>query len=140
MAHIHSYLTFGGNCREAMSFYRSVLGGELSFQTVGDSPLSGKMPKKIRELILHSMLTNGRLVLMGTDMVPESGLTRGNAVSLVLNCNSEKEIRAYYKKLSAGGSAEHPLEETYWGDLFGGLTDKFGHHWLLNLPAGLRMQ
>jgi PhnB protein len=31
-----------------------------------------------------------------------------------------------------GGTADHPLENTFWGALFGGLTDKFGNHWLLN--------
>ena len=44
---IHSYLTFNGNCREAMSFYQDCLGGDLVLQTIGDSPLSKKMPKKI---------------------------------------------------------------------------------------------
>ena len=138
MPEIQSYLTFSGNCREAMTFYKSVFGGVLNFQTVGESPMSEKLPKKIRECILHSILSNGRLVLMGTDMVPENGLRKGNSVSLVLNCNSESEIRKYYKKLSAGGSADHPLKKTIGGDLFGDLTDKYGNHWLLNLPAVFR--
>jgi PhnB protein len=135
MASIHSYLTFGGNCREAMMFYKSILGGELNFQTVGQSPMSGKMSKKLREYILHSMLKNGSLVLMGSDMVPDDGLKAGNAVSLVLDCSSEKQIREYYSKLSEGGIINHPLEETFWGAIFGSLTDKFGNHWLLNLAS-----
>jgi len=65
-------------------------------------------------------------------MVNENGLTRGNAISLTLNCDSEKEIRNCYKKLSAGGQATHPLEDTFWGALFGGLTDKYGNVWMLN--------
>jgi PhnB protein len=132
MSTINSYLTFNGNCREAMTFYKECLGGELTFQTIGESPLSGKMPKKMKDCILHSTLTNGSLVLMGSDMVCENGLIRGNAVSLTLNCNSETEIRSCYKKLSAGGVATHPLEDSFWGALFGGLTDKYGNIWLLN--------
>jgi PhnB protein len=47
MAQINSYLTFSGNCREAMTFYKECLGGELAFQTVGESPLSDQMPKQM---------------------------------------------------------------------------------------------
>jgi PhnB protein len=132
MTQINSYLTFNGNCREAMIFYRNCLGGELSFQTVGESPLSDKMPKQMKDCILHATLTKDALVLMASDMVSESGLVTGNAVSLSLNCSSEEEIKKYYAKLSAGGTANHPLENGFWGALFGGLTDKFGNHWILN--------
>ncbi|MFM9839907.1 MAG: VOC family protein [Cyclobacteriaceae bacterium] len=132
MAQINSYLTFSGNCREAMTFYKECLGGELIFQTVGESPLSEKMPSKMKNCILHATLTRNDLVLMGSDMVPESGLVKGNAISLSINCGSEEEIKTFYKKLSSSGKADHPLEETFWGALFGDLTDKFGNHWFLN--------
>jgi PhnB protein len=132
LSKITPYLTFNGNCREAMTFYKKCLGGELVFQTIGESPLSEKMPKKMKDCILHCTLTNGTLLLMGSDVISANGLIKGNAVSLSLNCNSEKEIRTIYKKLSEGGVATHPLEDTFWGALFGGLTDKFGNHWLLN--------
>ena len=132
MSTINSYLTFNGNCREAMTFYKKCLGGELDFQTIGESPLSETMTKKMKDFILHATLRNGSLLLMGSDMVSENGLIKGNAVSLTLNCNSEKEIRRCYKKLSVGGKATHPLEDSFWGALFGGLTDKYGNIWLLN--------
>jgi PhnB protein len=132
MAQINSYLTFNGNCRQAMTFYKNCLGGELYFQTIGESPMAEQMPQHMKDCILHATLTNGSLILMGSDMVSETGYIKGNAVSLMLNCNSEEEIKRFYKKLSAGGQATHPLEDTFWGALFGGLTDKFGNHWLLN--------
>ncbi len=129
---IYSYLTFNSNCREAMEFYKKCLGGELSFQTIGKSPLCEKMPAQMKKCIVHSTLSNENIVLMGSDMVNENGLVRGNAVSLLLNCISEKEIKEYYKKLSKDGQQTHPLEDTFWGVVFGGLTDKYGNHWLLN--------
>jgi len=132
MTQINSYLTFSGNCREAMTFYKECLGGELNFQTVGESPLSDKMPPQMKECILHSTLVKEALVLQGSDMAPQSGLVKGNTVSLSLNCSSEEEIKNCYAKLSAEGKADHPLEDTFWGAMFGGLTDKFGNHWLLN--------
>ncbi len=129
---INSYLTFSGNCREAMTFYKECLGGELNFQTVGESPLSEKMPKQMKDSILHSTLTKGALLLMGSDMVSEKSLVKGNTVSLSLNCSSEEEIKNCYAKLSTDGNADHPIEDTFWGAMFGDLTDKFGNHWLLN--------
>lgn len=132
MRTINSYLTFNGNCREAMTFYKKCLGGELTFQTIGESPVWKKKPGKMKDFILHSSLRNGGLWLMGSDMVSENGLIKGNAVSLTLSCSSEKEIRSCYKKLSAGGEATHPLEDTFWNALFGGLTDKYGNIWMLN--------
>ncbi|MCW3123731.1 MAG: glyoxalase [Flavipsychrobacter sp.] len=132
MLQINTYLTFNGNCREAMSFYKACLGGELTLQTIGESPLADKMPAQMKDLILHSTLTKGSLLLLGSDMVGDNGLTVGNSVSLMLDCSSENEINELYAKLSAGGKADHPLENSFWGALFGDLTDKFGNHWLLH--------
>jgi PhnB protein len=137
MTRINSYLTFNGNCREAMTFYKNCLGGELYFQTIGESPMAEQMPQRMKACILHATLTNGNLIIMGSDMVSETGFIRGNAVSLMLNCSSEAEIRHFYKKLSSGGQATHPLEDTFSDAVFGGLTDKYGYHWLLNFDKNL---
>jgi PhnB protein len=64
--------------------------------------------------------------------VGEKGLIKGTAVSLMLNCSSEEEIKDYYSKLSEGGEPTHPLEISFWGALFGDLTDKYGNQWLLH--------
>jgi len=133
MKQINSYLTFSGNCREAMNFYQQCLGGELFLQPIGTSPMAEMMPPQMKDSILHANLTNGDIIIMGSDMVDESGLIRGNAMSMMLNCSNETEIRETYDKLASdGGDATHPLENTFWGALFGGLTDKFGNRWLLN--------
>ena len=135
MTQINSYLTFNGNCRQAMNFYKDCLGGELFFQTIGESPLSDKMPEQMKDCILHSTLTNGNLVIMASDMVGENGLIKGNTVSLMLNCSSEEEIRNFYAALSDGGKQTHPLEISFWGALFGDLVDKFGNNWLLHFDS-----
>jgi PhnB protein len=132
MSQINSYLTFSGNCREAMTFYKQCLGGELYFQTIGESPLSEKIPKQMKDYILHATLTKDKLILMASDIVPDQGLQKGNSISLVLNCSSEDEIKTCYQNLSSDGKPGHPLENTFWGALFGDLTDKYGNHWLLN--------
>jgi PhnB protein len=137
MTKLNSYLTFNGNCREAMNFYRYCLGGELSFQTIGESALSGKMPAAMKESIVQATLIRDRIVIMASDMVWEKGLIRGNAVSLMLDCCSEEETRSCYEKLAEGGQATHPLHISFWGALFGDLTDKYGNQWLLHFDSRL---
>lgn len=131
MAQLNSYLTFNGNCREAMTFYKKCLGGELELQTIANSPMAEQMPSKMKECILHSTLKSGDIVIMGSDMAPKT-LIKGNAVSMMLTFNSEEEIRKAYTDLSEDGDASHPLEETFFGALFGHLTDKFGHQWMFH--------
>ncbi|MGN8058492.1 VOC family protein [Pedobacter sp. 22163] len=132
MASINSYLTFNGNCREAMTFYQECLGGELTLETIGESVIVDKMPNIMKRSIMHAVLAKDDLVIMATDMVEERGLIKGNSISMMLNCNSEEEAQSFYRKLSAGGKASHPLQETFWGALFGDLTDRFGNNWLIN--------
>ncbi len=132
MTRINGYLNFNGNCREAMTFYRECLGGELSLQTVAESPLAGQTPTGMQQQILHATLTkNGSVLLMASDMIG-AGLVAGNPVSLMLTCSSETEINAFFAGLAAGGTVKDPLSEKFWGDTFGALTDKFGINWLLN--------
>ncbi|NML39678.1 VOC family protein [Chitinophaga sp. G-6-1-13] len=132
MIQISAYLTFNGNCREAMSFYRECLGGDLSFRTAGEAEGGAVLPEPFRSAVVQATLVSGALVLTGSDMVGEEGLIKGNAVSLLLHCHGEKETRDCYRKLAAGGVASHPLRDTIAGGLFGVLTDKYGHHWLLS--------
>jgi len=134
MAQINSYLTFNGNCREAMTFYKECFGGELVLRKVKDSPVAGDMPQQMGESILHSSLTNDSLILMGTDMC-RAALVKGNTVSLCINCSTETEIKTFFGNLSIGGQITHPLGQTFWGALYGELTDKFGHNWMLNYSS-----
>jgi PhnB protein len=133
MAQIVAYLTFNGNCREAMTFYKECLGGELTIQAVSDTPMASQMPPEEQKKIMHSSLAKGPLTLMASDMMGgPSGVVQGNAITLMLNCGSEQEIQASFAKLSAGGKVGHALKEEFWGSTFGDLTDKFGMRWMLN--------
>jgi PhnB protein len=43
-----------------------------------------------------------------------------------------KKKQTGYSRDSAGGKATMPMENTFWGDYFGMLTDKFNVHWMVN--------
>ena len=131
MTQISAYLNFNGNCREAMTFYKNCLGGELSLQTVEGSPMEAGCPSGVKHQILHSSLTKNGLILMGSDMVSPEGLKMGNNISLSLNCSSEEEIKRFYKELSSGGKIIEPLNVQFWGAMFAVLKDKMGITWML---------
>lgn len=86
----------------------------------------------MKDCILHANLRKGDLALLGSDMLSEEGLDRGNGLSILLDCEREAELRRFYDKLAEGGQREYPIESTFWAGLFGSLTDRYGNHWLLN--------
>jgi PhnB protein len=126
------YLTFNGNCREAMLFYKECLGGNLYFQTLGDSPLTEKMPHALKERILHAALTTENFTIMATDLTPDNGLTEGNSVALILMFKNEKELTHCFEKLADKQQNQRKPELNSLGILIGNLTDKFGKNWLLH--------
>jgi PhnB protein len=138
MTQINPYLSFNGNCREAMTFYKECLGGELTVQTVKGSPIEDQCPEEIRHHVLHASLLKDNLVLLASDMIGVDGFIKGNTIALSLNCSSEKEIEIFFSKLSSGGQITHPLEKQFWGASFGVLTDKYGIKWMLNYDKGLK--
>ncbi|HZE86419.1 MAG TPA: VOC family protein [Puia sp.] len=131
MRQVNSYLGFNGKCREAMEFYKQCLGGELMLTVVKDSPVAAQVPPDMQDQIIHSMLTSGPLVLMGTDM-SRGKVVEGNTVSICINCSSREELTDLFTKLSEGGEVRDPLMEAFWGGYFGAITDKYGKQWVFN--------
>jgi len=132
MTKISPYLRFQGNCREAMTFYKQCLRGELVLTAVKETPMAKQMPAEIQDSIMHATLTKGDLTLLGSDMAGPEGVTKGNSLVLQLECNSEEELKGLYSKLSSGGKATYPPSPSFWGGLYGQLGDKFGNEWMLN--------
>lgn len=132
MNKVSPYISFNGNCKEAMKFYKQCFGGVLFLQTVGEAPHSAKMPVRMKQAVLHATLSNGDFMLTGSDMVRDEELIKSNSVSVLIDCDSEMESRKIYEKLAKGGKRTQPLQVTFWGALFGTITDKYGIQWLIN--------
>ena len=115
-----------------MNFYKDCLGGELVLQTVSENPeMAAQMPPEMKDRILHSSLTSGDMMIMGSDLNREKPFD-GNTVHLCINCNSDDELNTFFSKLSAGGKIVEPLADMPWGGRYGALTDKYGKHWIFN--------
>jgi PhnB protein len=131
MESISTYIGFNGKCREAMTFYQECLGGELDLQQVGGSPMEQMWPTGGKELIYHSTLTNGNMVIMGSDMSGPNHIA-GNNMALAIGCSSEEEINNLFNKLGEGGIVLDPLGLKFWGAIFGTVQDKYGIRWMFN--------
>ena len=132
MSVINAYLSFNGKCREAMSYYKDCLGGELTFQPVEGTPMEANCPGAMKQHILHSMLQKDSMVLMATDMVGPEGFIKGTNMSLSVSCSSEEELKNYFTTLSKEGKILDPLSERFWGSVFGCLVDKYGVMWMFD--------
>jgi PhnB protein len=129
MAQLHPYLQFGGNCREAMTFYQTCLGGELWVQTFGESPAAQDTPAALHDRVLHAQLGGGAMVLMGSDGMGEAAPASGGPVTLALVSEDKAEVTDAFNKLAVGGTVTQPLIEAFFG-LFGMLTDQYGMNWM----------
>ena len=134
MMQLSPYLTFNGNCREAMLFYRECLGGDLYFQTVDDSEKNSELPAEIGNRILHAALTTEHFTLMGTDLVTENELREGNSVALVITCANANELSTCFEKLAFKGRKQQAPQRNTLGMIIGNVTDQFGKNWLLHCP------
>jgi PhnB protein len=127
------YLNFREGTREAMEYYRSVFGGELTVSTFGETPGMG-VPESENDKVMHSMLEAGAdMTLMAADVPP--GMEASPNGTLTLSGDDEEKLRGWWDRLSADGTVGVPLEKAPWGDSFGMCTDKFGVAWMVNIAG-----
>jgi len=141
MAQTSTYLNFPRNTEEAFNFYKSVfktdfVDGKINrFDDI--PPMEGMPPiaEADKNLVMHVALPIlGGHLLMGTDAPESMGfkVNKGNNVYISLHPDSRKEADELFAKLSDGGKVEMPMQDMFWGDYYGSLTDKFGIQWMIN--------
>ena len=131
---LNPYLSFKDNSREAMDFYRTVFGGKLQMNTFKE--LNASQDSSEDNLIMHSVLeADNGITIMASDTPNRMEYRPGTNMSMSLSGDNEAELKAYFEKLSAGGTVTMPLEKAIWGDSFGMCTDTFGVQWLVNIAG-----
>jgi PhnB protein len=131
---LNPYLSFRDNAREAMTFYHSIFGGDLTFSTFADFHADADPTE--RQKIMHSQLeTPDGLVLMGADTPAGMEYRPQAGVSVSLSGDDETRLRGYWERLSEGGTVAMPFEKAPWGDTFGMCVDRFGTSWVVNAAA-----
>ncbi|WP_347107533.1 VOC family protein [Paenarthrobacter sp. S56] len=133
---LNPYISFRDNARDAITFYESVFGGDLTISTFGDFQASQDPEES--DKVMHAMLVapNG-FTLMASDTPNGMEYNPGNNISVSLSGDSsdEAELRGYWDKLVDGGTVTMPLESAPWGDVFGMCVDRFGIAWLVNIAG-----
>lgn len=123
------YLLFEGDCAQAMAFYRTVFGGELTLTTVGASPMRAAFPAAMQDRVVNARLVSAMVDISASDWLgPSEKAVKGNTVSLYLSGGTPGETKVLFDKLAPGAEVTDPLAEQPFG-LYGALNDRFGIRW-----------
>ena len=105
---LNPYLSFRDNAREAMEFYRTVFGGELTLSTFAEFQASEDPAEQ--DKIMHGMLTaDDGLTLMGADTPNSMEYDESGGYSISLSGDDEQRLRGYWDALSSGGATRRTV-------------------------------
>ena len=132
--HVQPYLFLDGRCEEALEFYRSTLGAEITmlmrFKESPESPQPGMVPPGSDNKVMHSSFRIGDTTLMASD-----GRCLGKPAfqgfSLSLTVPNDAEAERLFAALGAGGQVQAPLTKTFFSSRFGMVADRFGVSWMI---------
>ena len=131
---VQPYLFFEGRCEEAIEFYRTRLGAEVSmlmrFKDNPEPPPPGVQPHGADDKVMHANLRIGDSVVMMSD-----GLCQGSpgfqGFSLSLSAGDEAEAHRLFTALADGGQVQMPLGKTFFSPCFGMVADRFSVSWMV---------
>ena len=132
---IESYLFFGGDCEEALAFYKRCLGGEITaLMRYEGSPMDNdQLPREWKQKVMHSTFESQGARFMASDTMPGQPRPayQGFAMSLFVPGDADKARKAF-DALAEGGQVTMPFAPPFWGGHFGMLTDRFGVPWMVS--------
>lgn len=128
-----TYLSFPGNCAQALKFYESAIGARIKLLVpVKGSPMERDVPVAMRDKILHAEIEIGADTLMASDAMSEGAAPAMSGFSVSLNTETPQETERLFAALAVGGKITMPLQETYWAHRFGMVVDRYGLPWMFN--------
>ncbi len=132
MLEFATYLLFDGACKQAMEFYQSCFGGELSLLTVGESEMKNQMPPSMHKRVLNARLKSNNVDISASDWLRSDRTPiQGNMVCLYLSAEKAEELEKAFDRLLEGATVVDPLEDKSFG-IYGALTDRFGVRWMFH--------
>lgn len=137
MVMLNAYINMKGQAREALEFYKSIFGGEVTMSTFKEGGAESTVKPEEVDLLMHGQLTApNNFNLMVSDTPSYMGSPVLGGFSMSLSGDDESTLTGYWNKLVEGGKVNQPLVKAPWGDTFGMLTDKFGVDWMVNIRGG----
>lgn len=115
------------NCLEAIAFYKEVFHAEL----VGEITMLENIPgmEKYKGKVGHATLKIGSNRIFINDALVDYPLVQGERIQLVLDMDTEENLKMAYEKLVNSGKVVTKLQEVHWGALFGSVKDQYGVIW-----------
>jgi PhnB protein len=135
MNQLNPYISFPGNCEEAINFYKDCLDGEiLSMNYFENSPEDSPIvvPADFKKKVMHVTMKFSGGTIMACDNPPQHNVIVGNNINLSIGLDDTAEADKYFNKLSEGGKVMMEMQDTFWGARFGMFTDKYGINWMIN--------
>jgi PhnB protein len=128
---VQPYLFFDGRCDEAVEFYRSRLGAEVTMlMRFKDSPEPAMNPSASGDKVMHTELRIGDATVMASDGRCQ-GKPSFQGFALSLTASDEAEAERLFAALSDGGQVQVPLAKTFFSPRFGMVADRFGVPWMI---------
>lgn len=129
---LSTYLLFDGNCKQAMEFYHSVFGGDLTLTTVGESPMKNVFPASMHAKVVNARLKGKLIDISASDWLrPDEKRVQGNAICLYLSGGTPADTTTIFRRLAEGANVTDAISEQPFG-LYGALNDKFGIRWMFH--------
>ncbi|MEM7802348.1 MAG: VOC family protein [Chloroflexota bacterium] len=125
------YLTFNGNCREALTFYSELFEGESPQFTLWQAEMIENIPDATTEHIMHGDVNLNGYLIAGSDQFGENYSPTGN-ISLMIDISDLADATTKFAALSEGGQIMMPFGKTFWAAGYGFCTDRFGIGWQIN--------
>jgi len=129
------YISFSGNCEEAVAFYEKAFNVKAEIMRYKDVPPENdyETPAGAENLIMHAQFEAGGAIIMFCDTPPEYPVNIGNNIAIMAEFdNADMAIKAF-DVLKEGAEIGMELQETFWSKCFGSLTDKFGINWNISI-------
>jgi len=108
--------------KKAIEFYKTAFGAKLLSVMNGPDGQS----------VMHAELKIGDTKIYLGDENPDMGARSPQALGgspVSLNIYTEDCDAMFKKAIAAGATVKMPLDNMFWGDRYGKLTDPFGHEW-----------
>lgn len=120
------FITFSGNCKQALQFYHRCFGGKLYFEAFRKE-INGDSEQPV---IIGSLISD-QVVIHGSDLVHDEGRKVGNYVSVFLYCKDSVDRKLLIEKLDFDRKIPITPDENTQSLIE--ITDVFDVRWILGV-------
>ena len=138
MTKVSPFLTFSGNCIEAIELYTKALKAEITYKARYSEAKQADFKSEDdfkKDWIYHAQLKIGKQIIMmcdGDETTLGSGTEqRKSEVCLCAEFDTAEEVKVVYDIMSEGAKIVEPFSSASYSESFVFLEDKFGVRWWL---------